>query len=68
MQHLEFTVSVAEDKCSGMQCCITGQVVPVVSKDFFFKQFLNYVSFMETSGTTCPVTQCHIPEDANLQY
>lgn len=42
MQHLEFTSSVAENRSSGMQCCISGQVVPIVSKDcipalFFFK-------------------------------
>jgi hypothetical protein len=33
VQHLEFTSSVAEDRSSDMQCCITGQVVPIVSKD-----------------------------------
>jgi hypothetical protein len=34
VQHLEFTSSVAEDRSSDMQCCITGQVVPIVSKDY----------------------------------
>jgi hypothetical protein len=33
VQHVEFTSSVAEDRSSDMQCCITGHVVPIVSKD-----------------------------------
>jgi len=54
VQHLELKSSVAEDSSSDMQCYITGQVVPIVSKDyipFFFytyiyrlKQFLTCVS------------------------
>jgi len=39
VQHLEFTSSVAEDRSSGMQCYISGQVVPIVSKDCILSLF-----------------------------
>jgi hypothetical protein len=53
---------------------VAGYVVSDVLKDHSASIFVAYLILtintlqsLEISGTTCPVTQHHIPEDSNLQ-